>query len=142
MFLTDYYAGFSSPDQGLYRFNCPPLYAEVVIEGPQPQDIHNNVIMGYTSDTENMSDQSDDTSTTLEIWIETVNYNHNDPNDPSNLSVDGHWKYSMPDDNLSYSSTFHIDKDGSYAGNSFLDSGGAFPDRGKLAFTINNLRAP
>ncbi|MDA4118691.1 MAG: hypothetical protein OK455_10150 [Thaumarchaeota archaeon] len=142
MFLTDYYVGFSSPDQKNYGFNCPPLFAEVSIQGPQPTDIHNNVVMGYSTDTESMSDLGDDTSATLEIWIDAINYNHTDPNDPTNLSIDGHWKYSLPDDNLNFSDTFHVDKDGSYTGHSFLDSGGTFPDSAKLDFTINNMRAP
>ena len=70
------------PDQKNYGFNCPPLFAEVSMQGPRPTGVHNNVVLGYSIDTESMSDLGDDTSATLETWIDAINYNHIDPDDP------------------------------------------------------------
>jgi hypothetical protein len=143
MLLTHYYLGLSSPDQKLYLFNAFPLRAEVVVEGAESSDVYSNIVTGYTADSQNMSDVGDDTSALLQIWLDAINYNHADPTDPSNLSVDGYWQFSMPDyDETATPVIFHLDKDGSYSGEGFLDTGGTFPNSAKLSFTLNNVRAP
>jgi hypothetical protein len=124
MDLRDAYVG--GHDENTQPFFCPPLYAERVMK--DIDHVEDNVLVGYTSGGASLGD----TNIVVEVWLDHINGN--------DLSVNGHFKASMPDDNLSTGDNFLLAADETKEWDMVLDSGGSFADRATIHLNITNLR--
>jgi hypothetical protein len=123
MDLTDVY--LTGHNENTLSFVCPPLYAEHVMK--DLTTVENNVLVAYTSGNASV----DEAYGVLEVWLDSID---------NNLSVKGHFKGSLPNDDVSWGGEFALRPEETKGWNINLDSGGPFPNRAAIRFTITNIR--